>query len=177
MTAHEEYAKALFMLSEEMSNSDIVLEDATAAAAAISENPGYSALADTPALSVPEKCGLIKEAFSALTEEVRNLLLILCEHHSVKLFPAIAKQYSKLYNESRGIIPAEVISASPLKEEQMQRLTEKLSYATGKKIILKNTIDPSLLGGIKLRYSGIQLDGSLRSRLDNIEKRLKSTIL
>ena len=32
------------------------------------------ALADTPALSVPEKCGLIKEAFSALTEEVRNLL-------------------------------------------------------------------------------------------------------
>ena len=177
MTAHEEYAKALFMLSEEMNESEGVLDEVEICAAAIAENPAYSNLADTPALSVPEKCGLIKEAFASVSQNVRNLLLILCEHHSVKLFPAIAKEYRRLYNEVRGIISAEVISASPLSDEQMKRLTEKLGSLTGKKIILNNIVDSAILGGIKLRYLGVQLDGSLKARLDNIEKRLKNAIV
>ena len=177
MTAHEEYAKALFMLSEELGKSDEVLADVNACREAIAENPAYASLADTPALSVPEKCALIGEAFSSVCEEVRNLLLILCEHHSVNLFTAIAKEYARLYNEARGIIVAEAITAAPLSEEQAARLTLRLEAETGKKIILKRTIDKELLGGIKLRYSGIQLDGSLRSRLDNIEARLRGVIV
>ena len=137
MTAHEEYAKALFMLSEEMGISDRVLEDVNACREALSENPEYSSLADTPALSVPEKCSLIREAFSSVCEEVRNLILILCEHHSVKLFNGIAKEYARFYNEARGIIVAEAITASPLSEEQAARLTARLEAETGKKIILK----------------------------------------
>lgn len=177
MTAHEEYAKALFMLTEELGISDRVLDEINICRASLEENPEYPSLVDTPALSVPEKCRLIREAFASVSEELLNLLLILCEHHSVKLFPAITKEYEGLYNTARGIIPAEVISAAPLTEEQTARLISRLEKETGKKIILKNTTDPTILGGVKLRYSGIQLDGSLRSRLDNIEKGLKGVIV
>ena len=45
---------------------------------------------------------------------------------------------------------------------------------TGKKIILKNTVKPEILGGVMLRYSGIQLDGSVKSRLDAFERSLKN---
>ena len=177
MSAQIEYAKALFMLSEELGSTEEVLSDVMTSAEVLAENPEYAKLADTPALSVPEKLGLISQAFASLTEPVRNLLMILCEKHSVSLFPAIAREYRSLYNEARGIIPAEAVTAKPLSSEDMDRLRARLEAVTGKTVILKNSIDEELLGGIKLRYSGIQLDGSLKSRLDAIETRLKNAVV
>ena len=76
-----------------------------------------------------------------------------------------------------GICPAEAVSALPLTEEQLGAIKARLEDTTGKTIVLKNTVDPSVLGGIKLRYMGIQLDGTLRARLNAIENGLKNTIL
>jgi F-type H+-transporting ATPase subunit delta len=56
-------------------------------------------------------------------------------------------------------------------------MKEKLAKMTGKTIIIKNTVDKSILGGVKLRYSGIQLDGSVKTRLDTFEKSLKNTVI
>ena len=174
---HEEYAKALFLLTEELGTSDAALADVSLCRDALFENSSYVRLTDSPAIPVSEKLTLIKEAFGTVREEVLNLLMILCERHSVHLFVAVAKHYNELYNESRGIIPAEIISAAPLSEEQAKRLTERLEAVTGKKIILRCTTDKSLLGGARLRYSGIQLDGSLKARLDSIESGLKSSVI
>ena len=177
MRAQEEYAKALFLLTEELGISCAALSDIELCRMALEENPSYIALADTPALAVPVKLSLIDEAFAAVTETVRNLLIILCEHHSVYLFPAIAKEYLKLYNEARGIIPAEAITAVALTDEEKAKIVAKLEGITGKTVILKNTVDESILGGITLRYSGTQLDGSLRSRLQKLERLLKGAIV
>ena len=46
-----------------------------------------------------------------------------------------------------------------------------------KTIILTNTVDPSILGGVKLRYLGVQLDGSVKTRLDKFEDALKNTVI
>ena len=104
-------------------------------------------------------------------------MLILCEKHSVRLFPAIADEYLALYNEARGIIEAEALSAVALDEMTLKRLKDKLERATGKRVTVKNTVDKSLLGGIKLRYMGRQLDGTLKTKLEGIEKNLKNTII
>ena len=45
------------------------------------------------------------------------------------------------------------------------------------RIIVKNTVSPEILGGVKLRYSGIQLDGSVKTRLDKFEASLKNTVI
>ncbi len=177
MSGAKDYAEALLSLTDELGTTNSALEDVRAASKALTENPEYAKLADTPALSVHEKLSLIERAFSSVDESVRNLLKILCEKHSVHIFPRIASEYVSLYNESRGICNAEVISAIRLSEPQMAALKKKLKEMTGKTIVLRNTIDKSVLGGIKLRYMGKQLDGSLRSRLDAIESTLKNTIL
>ena len=104
-------------------------------------------------------------------------MLILCEKHSVRLFPAIADEYLALYNEARGIIEAEALSAVALDGVTLKRLKDKLERVTGKKVTVKNTVDKSLLGGIKLRYMGRQLDGTLKTKLEGIEKNLKNTII
>ncbi|MBQ9071085.1 MAG: ATP synthase F1 subunit delta [Clostridia bacterium] len=177
MSNVKNYAEALFSLSEELGKSESVLLDVSTARDSLSENPDYLKLADTPVVSVPEKLSLIDSAFSSLDESVVSLMKILCEKHSVHLFSDIAKEYVSLYNESRGIFSAEVISAEPLAETQQNKLKEKLEKITGKTIVIKNTVDKSVLGGIKLRYMGRELDGTLKGRLNAIENAFKNTIL
>ncbi len=173
----KEYGKALFMLTEETGSTETVLSDVLAAAEIFKENPAYVRLLDTPAITKSEKLALADEAFSTLDVSVLNLIKILCERHSTHAFGRVARTFLALYNDSRGIEEVEAVSAVQMSEEQILRMTEKLSAMTGKKIILKNTVSPEILGGVKLRYSGIQLDGSVKTRLDKFEASLKNTVI
>lgn len=177
MSAALNYAEALFSLSEEMGNSDKVLFDLNVTSEILRTYPEYVKLMDTPAISVPEKISLADTAFSSVEETVASVVKILAEKHSVYLFSEIAREYSSLYNNARGICNAEIISAVELTDSQIQKLKEKLENMTGKTIVIKNTVDKTVLGGIKLRYLGRELDGTLKARLSSIEKSLKNTII
>ena len=177
MTGGRDYALALFSLTEELGTTAAALDDIKACREVLLENPSYASLCDTPALPVPEKLALIKSAFADIDESVRNLLCILCEHHSVNLFFEIAREYCELYNDARGIIVAEAITAVPLSAAKTDAIKKKLEAITGKTVTVNNIVDKSILSGIKLRYMGTQLDGSLKTRLDQIEKSLKNTLL
>ena len=177
MTGAVNYAEALFSLSEELRTTEAVLADVKAARDALVSNPDYFKLTDTPAIGVPEKLKLIGDAFASLDKTVVNLISILCEKHTVHIFPEIAKEFTALYNESRGIQQAEVTSAVALSSEQLQKIRIKLERMTGKTVIINNKVDKSLLGGIRIAVMGKQLDGSLRSRLTAIENGLKNTIV
>ena len=177
MTAGKEYGKALFMLTEENAATDRVLADITAADEIFKSNPKYVKLLDTPAITKAEKLSLVDEAFSSFDEYVVNLIKILCERHSVFTFSEIRKSFSELYDASRKIEHVEAVTAVSMTEGQLSKMAEKLSAVTGKKIIIKNTVSPEILGGVKLRYSGKQLDGSVKTRLENFEKSLKNTVI
>ena len=60
---------------------------------------------------------------------------------------------------------------------QTQAMKKKLEDMTGKTVRLENTVDPKVLGGVRLRYAGVQLDSTLESRLIALEKSLKSAIV
>ena len=176
MTVNE-YGRALFLLTEELLTTEAAKEDVTVADEIFKKNPDYVKLLDTPSLTKDEKLALIDVAFSGIDESVRNLIKILCERHSVFTFGEVKRTYLSLYNDSRGIVEVEAVSAIPLTKEQTVRLTEKLSAKTGKHVTVKNTVSPEILGGMKLRYLGLQLDGSVKTRLDSFEKSLKNTVI
>ena len=177
MTVGTEYGRALFMLTEERGTTETALADIITADEVFKNNPKYASLLDTPALSKSEKLTLADEAFSSLDKDLVNLIKILCERHSVHEFSAIRKTFCALYDDSRGIERVEAVTAVAMTEEQIARLKEKLTASTGKTIIVKNTVRPEILGGVKLRYSGRQLDGSVKTRLDKFEKSLKNTVI
>jgi F-type H+-transporting ATPase subunit delta len=69
-------------------------------------------------------------------------------------------------------VAAEVRSAVPLSDDQRARLTAALSAATGKQVDLKVVVDPSVMGGLVAQVGDIVIDGSVRSRLDQLTSRL-----
>lgn len=177
MTDPREYGKALFLLTEEQRSTERVRSEIADMARLIAENPDYPKLLDTPALPKAERIGLISKAFDGFDEGLVNLLKIMAEGRMSYLFPKVAAEYSALYDESRGIQRVEAISAVALTDEQLSRLRAKLTRLTGKTVIIENTLDPALLGGMKLRYGGVQLDGSVKTRLDALEKSLSEIVI
>ena len=177
MTGVGEYGHALFLLSEEEGVTERVLEELSALDKLLSENPTYTKLLDTPAVTKEERLALIDEAFSSFDGNLKNLIKILAEARSTHLLPEVCKAFADAYYEAREILHAEAITAVALTEAQSAALCEKLAAKTGKKVILKNNIDSSILGGVILRYGGVQLDGSVKTSLDKFEEALTETVL
>jgi F-type H+-transporting ATPase subunit delta len=177
MIEAREFAKALFLISEEEGSSDAMLEDVMLADAVFTENPTYVKLLDTPAIEKSEKLSLIDGSFGAVNENLKNLIKILCQRHSVYAYSRVAAAYSELYDTSRGIERVVAVTAIKMTDKQLSALAEKLEKITSKRVIIKNETDPAILGGIKLRYMGVQMDYTLRSRLDAIERSLANTVL
>lgn len=171
------YGEALFMLTEEVGSTESARDDVQAVLNLIGENPSYLSLIDSPALPREERLGLIDEAFGSLDKNLVNLIKILVEKRLGHILGNTLDAYLVLYDKSRGIERVEAISAVPLTEAQIERLKAKLESITGKQIIVRNTHDPELLGGMKLRYLGIQLDGTVKTKLDNFEKRLSELVI
>ena len=171
------YGDALFMLAKELDEIDIVKNDFDTLSAVVEENSEYLKLLDTPSLSREERVKLVDAAFGTLNKNLVNLVKILAERRLVYLVSKIRQAYMLAYDEHYNIERVEAISAIPLTSEQINKLQLKLEKVTGKQIVVTNTIDSSILGGMKLRYLGIQLDGSIKTKLDNFEKSLKDIVI
>ena len=159
-----DYGKALFELALETGTVERVSCELGLVASALAENPGYVTLLDTPAVSTEEKLSLVKEAFGQTAQILLNFLCILCEKRQMHLLPVCAKAFEKQYDEARNILRATAITAIPMNKRQQKDLRE-------------NQTDESLIGGITLRYGGVQLDDSIRHRLDELHRGLSDTIV
>ncbi len=177
MTDLKNYAEAIFLIAEEDGALSAVKEELYTVKKALADNPEYASLLDNPALSKSERLQLVGQAFSALSENSLNLIKILTEKRSVSAFGKLYSEFLGLYNKKMGIIPVEAISAVALSREQTERLASKLSSRLNGTVEIRNTVDPSILGGIILRYQSLQLDGSVKARLDAIAKDLRSAVL
>ena len=99
-----------------------------------------------------------------------NFLKILCEKSAMEMLPGCLEQFRGLYNEDRGLLPVTATSAVALTEGQKQALVEKLSKLTGKTILLENRVDEGLMGGVKVKFDGKELDGSVAGRLEALRR-------
>ena len=171
------YGDALFSLAEELSETEAVIRDVEVLGTAIKENPEYLGMLDSPALSREERLSLIDGSFSSLNKNLVNMAKLLTEKRLAHTLPAVLKHITAAYEKSRGIERVEVISAVPLSDGQKAKLKAKLEGITKKQIIISNTHDPSLLGGMKLRYMGVQLDGTIKTKLEGFEKSLGELVI
>lgn len=171
------YADALFSLSEERGTTEQVLLDINTLRAVLNENPSYLKMLDSPALSLNERLGLIDGAFSTLSRDLLNTVKLLSEKRLSYILQKVLSAFVLKYENARGIERVEAISSIPLSKERLKRLKEKLEVITKKQIVISNTHDPSILGGIKLRYMGKELDGSIKTKLSDFEKKLSALII
>ncbi len=86
--------------------------------------------------------------------------------------PAIVARFVELAAQSRQHEVAEVRSAVPLDDEQVQKLAQALGRATNKNIEVRVVVDPTLLGGIVATIGDTVIDGTVRHRLEQLKETL-----
>lgn len=171
------YGKMLYDLAVECENVEQMLDEITILRQAFEENPQFLTLMNTPNLTKEERVSIVDESFGGKIHiYLLNFLKVIAENGTAHEFIDTAKQFRNEYNWENGIETVTVISAVPLGAKQETQLVEKLAQVTGKTIHLEKKVDPSVLGGIRLQMEGLQMDGTVKNKLDAIRSRLLHTI-
>ncbi len=106
------------------------------------------------------------------SQTVQNFFAYLVDQRRLIAFTAICEEFGRLADYAAGRVRAEVLSASPLRDEQRARLAETLNRRTGKEVDLSVRVDPALLGGAIATVDGLVFDGSLRTQLSQLRVNL-----
>ena len=172
------YGEALYDLAKSEDLDSLIAQQLDVLEEAFRQEPDFLRLLASPNLSKPQRCAILDESFrDQIHPYILNFLKILTERGYPKQFPDCCAAFRDRYNADHGILPVTAVTAVALTDAQQQKLTEKLADMTGKTIALTNRIDPSVLGGIRLDYSGKQLDDTVSHRLDTLRSLLKNTVL
>lgn len=171
------YAEALFQLSEEENISKEIYNELHDVVQVIKENKDLDNVFKSPLVSKKETIDLIEALFNGkINNNLKNFLKILVEKGRISSLQSIELTFKELLNEKYNILEGTVISAIALTNEQVKELEETLSKKYNKNITLENKVDKSILGGVLVRLGNTQIDGSVKTRLDNIKDQLSQVI-
>ena len=96
----------------------------------------------------------------------------MCDRGILGDYAGCCEEYTRRYNADHNIATAVVTSAVALSDEQMAALKDKLE-----KISLPQKKDPTVLAGLRVELEGKQLDGTVKSRLDGLSRKLNELII
>ena len=144
----------------------------------IKENPDFAKLMNLASVPEEERLKSLDACFRGRVQPyLLNFLKLIAERGSFGDLPGFLAAFRERYNADNGVVSAEAVSARALTAKETELIKEKLEKLSGKKVVLTNREDPSLLGGVLLTMEGRQYDGSVRRRLEEIEKSLSDSVL
>jgi len=172
--AARRYARALFSIAQEQQAVAGVRGELESVAALFSEQPELAAALFRPLHPVAQRRAVLQGICErgGISDNVRNFFAFLVDQRRLVDFDAICGEYGRLADEAEGRTRAQVVSASPLSEEQRRRLAQALAARTGCEVELEVRVDPELIGGATAVVGGLVFDGTLRTQLAQLREAL-----
>ena len=106
-------------------------------------------------------------------ENLTNFLKLLIKKHRLNILKRIAKEFVEISNEELNVLEGIVYSTIPLSEKEIKKLEDACKSKLSQDVELKNKIDPSLIGGVKIAISDHVFDGSIKGKLESLKLNLK----
>lgn len=171
----ERYARALFELAQQGEALDVVLNDLKTLVTLLRESKDLARLLASPAFTSEDKRkGLQavaeKAGFAPLTVKFLGLL---AENRRAGALQSTIASFQRLYDKHHGVVSAEVTSAVKLTSGQLVGLQKALAQALGQEPQITTAVDPSILGGVKVKVGSRLFDASLKTKLDTLKFALK----
>ena len=168
------YAKAIFAIAVDQGNFELLGRQLNELAALWKESPDLRQTLENPVFKLSHKRAVLQGLMPRLApaRQVQSLALLLLERGRIAALPAVARAYEEMCDEKLGRVRALVKSAQPLDIASETEIRKALERRTGKKVIMTTLVEPALIGGVVAQVAGLELDGSVRSRLSAIKQRL-----
>lgn len=163
------YAQSILGLAIEKNLMDVVNNDLKSIASAIRESDDLRAFMKSPIIQINTKKAVLKKAFASVNEFTLLFIEKLCDARRESLLVEIADAYETNYKTRKGIITAEITSASPISDkvrEDIKTMIQKNpEFQKATNIELKETVNAALIGGIIVKVEDKQIDASFSRKL------------
>jgi F-type H+-transporting ATPase subunit delta len=169
------YASALFDLARDQRKIDAVGRSLEALSSALVDSKEFAELVASPLVSRDEA----GKAFAALApklgidEITTNFLGVLAANGRKKELRNVVRAFNRLAADHRGETTAEVITAHPLSDDQIDALMAQLRARAGSDVNIDAEVEPSILGGIVVKLGSQRIDASIRTKLNRLAQAMK----
>ena len=166
------YAQALFDAAKEKGRLDRVGEELAEFVDALHEVPELNELLRNHELDPPAKADALDAVLEGADELVRNFLRLIAAKGRAAQIEEIAKEFEALVAAEQAILNVELTTAYELSEKEAQGIVKQIEAASGRTVDASRSVDPHLLGGLVLKAGSLQVDASVRGRLDRLRREL-----
>jgi F-type H+-transporting ATPase subunit delta len=170
------YAQALLSIARSNNLTEEFGADAKTLLNLLSGSGELQNFLDNPFIQPDNKKNLLKQLLGeGVNPYLRNFLLLLVDRRRIAFLEPILQQYLALLRELNQTALAEVTSAVPLTEAQLQAVKEKvLAISKAREVEIETKIDRDLIGGVVIKVGSQVIDASLRGQLRRLSLRLTS---
>ena len=165
------YALALYEIAEEKGKVDEFLGDLRAICNLIDQDKDFQEVIKHPQISTKKKKVTFTAIFKGkIDDELLSFLLLLIEKDRISYIREKLNEMEKIHLERLNTLKAVVITAIPMTDDEKQSLKEKLEKKYDKNIIMTTQVDKSILGGVFVRVGNDIIDGTVKSKLDEMKE-------
>lgn len=165
------YALALYEVSEEKGKAEEYLDELSEVIQIMQGNEEFLQIVKHPHLSTSKKKDMFESIFKGrISDDVLSFILILIEKNRILNLSGILDEMKKIHLDKNKKVIAYVKTVVPLMENEKAALKEKLEKKYNRTIILNEEIDKEIIGGVFVRVGNDVIDGTLKTRFDEIRK-------
>jgi len=167
------YAWALLELAEKSGQLEAIHAELAEAKALAEKYPEVTHLLMNTTIAREEKEDFLEKIIPQKTSGLLvNFLKVLIKKGRFRDLALVQEKFEQLYEEKKGIQRVRVESPLPLDDKLRKRLRDMLEKKLRREIHLEASVNRELLGGLVLDFGGTQIDGSLRTVLNELKQRL-----
>lgn len=169
----DRYAESLFDLAKEENQVTQYLDDIKLVGEVLDSDPQIVQFSNHVLIENDKKIQLLDQSFKGNVDQyVLNFLKLLVQSRRIRYIDDIVKSYINLSNQYLGIEEGMIYTPYELTDQQIQDIEKAISQKENKKVTLKVSIDPSLLGGIKVQIANRIYDGTIKNKVEMLKKEL-----
>jgi F-type H+-transporting ATPase subunit delta len=169
------YATALFDLAREANAIDQVQSDLKFFDALVTSNPDLMRLVRSPVFGADEQARALASVLekAGISGIAANFLRVVASNRRLFAVRDMIRAFNKLVAAHKGEVTAQVTVAEQLNDTRMNDIRAALREVTGKDVQIDMQVDPSIIGGLKVKLGSRMVDASLRTKLNSIRIAMK----
>lgn len=172
----DRYAQAIYELASDPAELDQVARTLSEFARLYGESRELREALENPVFPMERREAVLVDVASALGGSEDSLatraLRVLFSRRRLPILAELAQTLRKVADERKGIVRAQVTTATALNEGFYEQVGRALSEALGKNVVVERAVDPQLIGGAITEVMGRTIDRSVRGQLRRVEQDL-----
>ena len=135
-------------------------------------NAEVAVLLENPKVSFSNKREMLHTILPSVAPQAMNLAYLLVARNRLRILADLLTEFRRLVNEYHGREEAQVVTAVPIGDEEKRIIEKQLATIVGKDVVASSKVDPNILGGLVARLGDRLVDGSVRTKLHDLRRRM-----